>query len=440
MTLRVRTLLLVTGLLVVGVGATAAVLGWASSAALIERTRADGELIARLLARSAEFADELDEVIEGAADGHMVVEASLVAQLVALGEEHGASTEEIAARLREVIRRTALDEVWVTDETGRAYLHTVPDVDFRFSPDPHEQPQASAFWPLLTGDRSRVAQRAERREVDDQVFKYVGVGGVDRPRIVQVGYNARFLGRLRQGVGLSRLVQELVAGGNVVALSVIDPNLVTLAFSAVPGREAGQDLAAADIAAVRQVIQRGGTVSYLAGQVLTVITPIIDTTSGRRQGAAIVQLPAEAIFEATARQVVLAGLVALTVVCLGVLASSILARRVTQPVAQLTAAAAAIEASAPVPASLGRVGERRDELGQLARVFQRMADEVYAREERLQRQLQALQIEIDETKKAQDVAQITESAYFQQARERVRARRTRPQNQPPAGPPLHPAT
>src|SRR6478736_1917514 len=102
MTLRVRTLLLVTGLLVVAVGAMATVLGWASSEALIERTRADGELIARLLARSAEFADEITEVIEGTVDSQMVVEASLVAQFVALGEDHGASTEEIAARLREV--------------------------------------------------------------------------------------------------------------------------------------------------------------------------------------------------------------------------------------------------------------------------------------------------------------------------------------------------
>ena len=30
-------------------------------------------------------------------------------------------------------------------------------------------------------------QDAQKREVDDQIFKYVGVAGVDKPRIVQVG-------------------------------------------------------------------------------------------------------------------------------------------------------------------------------------------------------------------------------------------------------------
>jgi hypothetical protein len=29
-----------------------------------------------------------------------------------------------------------------------------------------------------------------RREIDDQIFKYVGVGGVDKARIVQVGVGA----------------------------------------------------------------------------------------------------------------------------------------------------------------------------------------------------------------------------------------------------------
>lgn len=52
------------------------------------------------------------------------------------------------------------------------------DFEFTFYPDPSKAPQASGFWPLLEG------------EVDDRVFKYVGVTGVDKPRIVQVGIEA----------------------------------------------------------------------------------------------------------------------------------------------------------------------------------------------------------------------------------------------------------
>ena len=51
-------------------------------------------------------------------------------------------------------------------------------------------------------------------EVGPRVFKYAGVGGIDKPRIVQVGYEADFLEQLRQQVGLPKLIDELIVGGN----------------------------------------------------------------------------------------------------------------------------------------------------------------------------------------------------------------------------------
>ena len=82
----------------------------------------------------------------------------------------------------------------------------------------------------------------------------------------------------------------------------------------------------------------------------------------------------------------------------------------------VTAAAAAVETAAFEPANLDGVAAREDALGQLARVFQRMAREVRAREERLERQVRELRIEIDEARQARKVAEITESDYFQQLR------------------------
>lgn len=67
-------------------------------------------------------------------------------------------------------------------------------------------------------------------------------------------------------------------------------------------------------------------------------------------------------------------------------------------VACLTDAAAAVESDAFVPESLTEVSERPDALGQLARVFQRMAREVCARQQRLQQQVQELRIELDEAR------------------------------------------
>ena len=100
-----------------------------------------------------------------------------------------------------------------------------------------------------------------------------------------------------------------------------------------------------------------------------------------------------------------------------------------QQVGRITAAAAAIESGVYEPESLNEVTQRSDALGQLARVFQSMMREVYAREQRLLQQVAALRIEIDETKKAREVAEIVNTDYFaslQQKAQEFRSSRAGP--------------
>jgi len=120
---------------------------------------------------------------------HMVGEAMLAAQFVAAAERNGMTPVGINAILKEVADKSAVQEFWITDSSGHAYL-TNTGIDFTFSADVTKQPQASAFWPLLTGAKTVVIQNARKREIDNQIFKYVGVAGVDKPRIVQVGVAA----------------------------------------------------------------------------------------------------------------------------------------------------------------------------------------------------------------------------------------------------------
>ena len=91
----------------------------------------------------------------------------------------------------------------------------------------------------------------------------------------------------------------------------------------------------------------------------------------------------------------------------------------------VTAAAAAVEAGEFDPATIEQVAARSDELGQLARVFQRMAREVYAREQRLKQEVHRLRIEIDERRTARQVAEITETDYFQELQRKVDTLRLR---------------
>lgn len=88
-------------------------------------------------------------------------------------------------------------------------------------------------------------------------------------------------------------------------------------------------------------------------------------------------------------------------------------------VARLTAAAAAIEEETFELDTLAEVAARADELGQLGRVFQHMAREVYAREQRLKQQVQELRIEVDKARQARQVSQITGTDYFKGLRSRA---------------------
>jgi hypothetical protein len=66
------------------------------------------------------------------------------------------------------------------------------------------------------------------------------------------------------------------------------------------------------------------------------------------------------------------------------------------------------------------VAAHADALGQLARLFQRMERAVSAREQRLKQPVAALSIEIDNAKQTQQVAEITETEYFQHLRSKAR--------------------
>ncbi|HMA38191.1 MAG TPA: cyclic nucleotide-binding domain-containing protein [Chloroflexia bacterium] len=99
-----------------------------------------------------------------------------------------------------------------------------------------------------------------------------------------------------------------------------------------------------------------------------------------------------------------------------------------QNFARVTSAATAVEAGIFQPESLDEVAQRTDELGQLARVFQRMTRQVYAREQQLKQQVHELRIEIDHVKQARQVSEITEGEYFRDLQRKVQDMRNRPKS------------
>ncbi len=431
MTLQARTLLLVAVLVLFAVAATAIPLTLKSRDSLLDETRHDGERLAGVVAESAAYSDRAWRDVEGAIGKQMVVQATTAAEFVAAAERSGMSPGEISARLREVTRRTTIDEFWITDPTGRAYIHSEPGIDFTFSPDPRVQRQASAFYPLLAGERNTVVQRAQRREVDDRVFKYVGVGGVDKPRIVQVGYEAKYLAGLRRQVGLVRLVDQTADAPGVVAVRVVNHQLGTRVVRIGSGE--GEDsagaqdpeLSAAESVALRDTERSGDPQSFEQDEVLTVAAPIIAERGSEVIGGVLVALSTAHVQSELREGTLLALGIAAAVLALGLLAALLGARRVTRPVGELTAAAIAVEGGSYSPGSLDGIAEREDEIGRLAKVFDRMAGQVREREERMQRQIKELSVQIDEGKRRRQVAEITDTDYFRDLQQRAKELRER---------------
>jgi PAS domain S-box-containing protein len=163
--------------------------------------------------------------VEDAIGDQMIVQARIVAHLVAIAEQKrpaGMTPAEINRELKAIAsfarqQRNFDYEFWITDGSGHAYL-TTETADFTFKPD---QPQAGVFLRLLggRGDHTDViVQESRRREIDPYVYKYVGVSGVDKSRIVQIGYKAD---SLLEELTRKSSVQAAVVAGLVLLAGVV---------------------------------------------------------------------------------------------------------------------------------------------------------------------------------------------------------------------------
>jgi PAS domain S-box-containing protein len=164
-------------------------------------------------------------IVEAAIGDQMVVQARIAAHLVAIAEqkrERGMTPAEINQHLTEITRfaktqRRYEYEFWITDPAGTVRFGTVP-TEFTFSPD---QPQAGVFLRLLDGHPQHadaIVQESRRREIDSYTYKYVGVSGVDEPRIVEVGYRTD---SLLHDLAVKSALQAAGVGGLVLGAGLV---------------------------------------------------------------------------------------------------------------------------------------------------------------------------------------------------------------------------
>ena len=154
-------------------------------------------------------------------------------------------------------------------------------------------------------------------------------------------------------------------------------------------------------------------------------------------GTQIVYVPAEEVFQAANRAFssvmgIFFGIFAIALLCLNALLSPLVVKPI-QRLARLSQKLADddLQSAADLPAvesqQLNRLAQRKDELGQLGRIFQTMVNEVVTRQQQLRQQIHELKIEIDEKRRIREVKEIVETDYFQSLQEKAKKIRDRRQ-------------
>jgi methyl-accepting chemotaxis protein len=378
MSLRSRIALVATALVLAAVLVNTLLQTIAARQAVLEQARAGGDSLAGVLARAVSFAAEVPLQVEEEVGRHMVAESRLLALYAAAAEKAGLGPDEIAGQLRGVTADTILDEMLITDATGLATINTerLPET-FAFSPDPVRQPQAHAFHRLLSGDVPSVVQDARKREVDERVFKYAGVGGVDTPRIVQVGMEATFQDRLDQNLGLQRLLGELVAG-EVREVRILDPHLDPVVTRRLDdsglASDVAQPLGQPDATLVRDCMAAVRPRGRFDADAYRVAAPV-SRSDGTPGGAVLVTISTQTSRDVLWWQAAAAAASAVFVGLPGVLAAVWMARSIADPVRQALLVAESIAAGDLT----GRVVARgRHEVGRLLGAFGRMTQSLGA--------------------------------------------------------------
>ena len=407
-----RLIALVTVLCVGATLISSSLLIWLNYRTTIEEAGNQGENIARLLAKSARLARTMPNEVEEFFAQHMIVSAYLLAGYVEMAEKAGLNSDEISRRISEITDKTVLDEFWVTDDKGHAYLHNTGSPDFTFSPSAEQQPQAHEFWPLLKGNADVVVQKARKREIDNESFKYVGVQGSDKPRIVQVGYNANYINSIEQKLGIQRAIDNLLDSEDIEAIFIFNKAMNIIAAPRTTGKLTGtRELAEEEIQPVKKVIESGESQLVSGRKTISFIAPIQNDT-GEPIGAALIRTSTTHINDLVNSQFQIGCAIAALTTILGAAMANLLARRQAAPILAITQAARNVEARQFTGDELNDIELRSDEVGQLARVFKQLSFDFLNKEKTLDSLVKERTIELIDRNNQLETLSVRLSKYL----------------------------
>ncbi|MCV6636954.1 SpoIIE family protein phosphatase [Candidatus Albibeggiatoa sp. nov. NOAA] len=370
-------------------------LTWLTRQSLLKHSTESATQIAQMLAHSIAHLKQIVPEVEQHISEQMITQATILSYYVAAAERQGLDTEAITQQLKQIVQKTVLDEIWITDEHGHAYLHNIDGIDFTFSPLAKEQPQAHEFWHLLTGEQPAVIQQARKRDVDKEMYKYVGVQGVDKPRIVEVGYHISFLQALERQLGIQSLVEQLIQDGHVSGIWIINNDKSLLISEVTENIDIAQLDINKEIKHIYEMMDSQQPIRIkhqLTDDYLKLVTPLINNDSGEKLGTALIYLPMDEMSAALKQEWRLAISITAIALLIGFITVYALSIFLTRPVLELQQAVKNLaheKWDTPLPV------DRSDEMGDLARMFKSMAFELKTVFEELESRVQERTMELE---------------------------------------------
>ncbi|QFY44202.1 SpoIIE family protein phosphatase [Candidatus Methylospira mobilis] len=411
MKLKTRLLLIVSALLALSIVATAVSLAYNTQRAILDQAEDDGKTLAGIIARTADMGETVETEAESLLSQDMVTSARIVSHFVAVAEKAGLSPKEINRHLDAMVGSDDLGEIGVTDPKGKVYLHSEPSGGFQFRPEASKQPQASEFWSLLNSRSGVVVQDVLRRDMDGKIYKYVGVSGIDKPRIVQVGLDGKVIDTMKRTLGTQEYINRIVKDSGVERVWVVNQDLAVLHFAGAGKKSA--ELSVIDKANLNSAMRNNQIISDIEGDRITVAAPIHketgdpDAAQGSLVGATLLHIPTETLHEALVRELIMTAVIVLVVMFCAVLMLTHYTNSITAPLLVVTDAAHALQDGNLNMALLDPVARRMDALGVLARVFQEMARKVQGQKQELEETVVQRTVELEEKNRLLEFAQQT---------------------------------
>lgn len=162
--------------------------------------RANGEALVESIAIGMNSTIHSREKAERIMEQEMLSQSVMASYILAQGATH--------QDMKTLAERAKIDEIWSTDDKGNTTITSIaPQVDFNFGQDPNGQ--AAVYMKLIDGSEKQIVQPAQNRDIDGQFYKFVGVGGWQKPQIVQVARNGQNLVALEEDIGSTAYIQQL---------------------------------------------------------------------------------------------------------------------------------------------------------------------------------------------------------------------------------------